>query len=111
MPSNQIIPAVPANEAASVGWMFWLIQTAGSSAVSTATTAATDTFLRTLVNPTITTTAVLTGYAASMAFYVTTNVAWWGVSTVASGATTLWNRMTQPAPVFQGNKDGNLGFY
>lgn len=108
MQSGQLIPQA---SVASIGWTYWLITNAGSSAVGAAATAATDTFLKSLVNPTITGTAIVVGYASSLLFTAGISVACWSVSTAASGVSSLWQRATAPTESAESRRDGNLGFY
>lgn len=107
MQSGQLVPQA---SAATIGWTYWLITNAGSAAVGAAATTATDTFLKALVNPTITGTAIVVGYASSLLFTAGVNVACWTASAAVSGVSSLWSRATTTTEP-ETRREGNLGFY
>ena len=113
MQNNQLIVpnTAAASGAASNGWIYWLVSSAATSTVNTATTAATDSFLRTIVNPGIVGASVIVGWTASLIFSGMVSLTSWGASSAAGGVSALWSRATQPTPTFQGSREENLGFY
>ena len=91
-----------------IGWASWMLNSAAQSAVGTAASAGTDTFLRTLVNPVITGTSFLVGCAASLVFQGAVNVTCWGAGEASRQVVSLFQIQPHNTPLLIEDKSKKI---